>query len=178
VDALLDALLAPASQTAPAPSSAREPLVDKREMSWLFAVSPSTIDRLARTGMPFVPVGEVRPYDVDACRVWMAEQGQRPAAQAATDAPSSSRGREPIGLCSVSYFDLFRASTVSIRRHVKVQQAATAFEPAFREYFQQLRKTRVQVKTADRVGSFRASAARRRSQQPRPGRVTAGPGKA
>src|SRR5262249_23638923 len=79
---------------------------------------------------------------------------------------------------SVSYSDLFRASSVLIRRHVKVQQAATAFDPAFREYFQKLRKTRAQVKGADHVGSFRASAAHRRSQQPRPGRVTAASGKA
>ena len=79
---------------------------------------------------------------------------------------------------SVSYVDLFRASTVPIRRHVKVQQAATAFDPAYREYFQQLRKTRAQVKGADHVGSFRASAAHRRSQQPRPGRVTAASRKA
>ena len=79
---------------------------------------------------------------------------------------------------SVSYVDLFRASTVSIRRHVKVQQAATAFDPAYRDYFQQLRKTRAQAKGAERVGSFRASAAYRRSQQPRPGRVTAASRKA
>jgi hypothetical protein len=76
---------------------------------------------------------------------------------------------------SVSYSDLFQASSVPIRRHVKVQQAATAFDPAFREYFLKLRKTRTQTKAAEHVGSFRASAARRRSRQPRPGRVTAAP---
>ena len=76
---------------------------------------------------------------------------------------------------SVSYSDLFQASNVSIRRHVKVQQAATAFDPTFREYFQKLRKTRTQTKAAEHVGSFRASAAHRRSRQPRPGRVTAAP---
>jgi RNA-directed DNA polymerase len=76
---------------------------------------------------------------------------------------------------SVSYSDLFQASSVPIRRHVKVQQAATAFDPAYREYFQKLRKTRTQTKAADRVGSFRASATLRRSRQPRPGRVTAAP---
>lgn len=79
---------------------------------------------------------------------------------------------------SGSYSDLFQASSVPIRRHVKVQQAATAFDPAFREYFQKLRKSRTQAKAAEQVGSFRASAALRRSRQPRPGRVTAAPRKA
>lgn len=79
---------------------------------------------------------------------------------------------------SVSYSDLFQASSVPIRRHVKVQQTATAFDPAFREYFQKLRKSRTQAKVAERVGSFRASAGLRRARQPRPGRVTAAPRKA
>lgn len=79
---------------------------------------------------------------------------------------------------SVSYSDLFQASSVPIRRHVKVQAAATAFNPAFRDYFQKLRKTRTQTKAADRTGSFQASAAARRSRQHQPGRVTAASGKA
>ena len=79
---------------------------------------------------------------------------------------------------SVSYSDLFQASQVPIRRHVKVQQTATAFDPAFREYFQKLRKARKLAKAAEQVGSFRTSPARRRSRQPRPGRVTAALGKA
>ena len=68
--------------------------------------------------------------------------------------------------------DLFQASSVPIRRHVKVQAAARAFDPAFRDYFRSLRKTRTQVKAADHVGSFQASATARRTRQPQPGRVT------
>lgn len=79
---------------------------------------------------------------------------------------------------SVSYSDLFQASSVPIRRHVKVQAAATAFNPAFRDYFQKLRKTRTQTKAADHTGSFQASAAARRSRQHQPGRVTAASRKA
>jgi RNA-directed DNA polymerase len=79
---------------------------------------------------------------------------------------------------SVSHADLFQASSLPIRRHVKVQAAATAFDPALREYFQELRKTRTRVKAAEQVGSFRASAAARRSRQPQPGRVTAASRKA
>ena len=33
------------------------------------------------------------------------------------------------------HLDLFRASSLSIRRHVKVRAEATAFDPAFQDYF-------------------------------------------
>ncbi len=38
-----------------------------------------------------------------------------------------------------SPLDLFRASSVAIRRHVKVQSAATAFDPEWRDYFRRRR---------------------------------------
>ena len=74
--------------------------------------------------------------------------------------------------------DLLQASSVPIRRHVKVQAAARAFDPAFRDYFRSLRKTRTQVKAADHMGSFQASRSAQRSRQPQPGRVTAASRKA
>ena len=79
---------------------------------------------------------------------------------------------------SASRLDLFQASSVPIRRHIKVQSAATAFDPARRDYFRTLRKTRAQAKIAEHMGSFQASAAARRSPQPRPGRVKPALGKA
>jgi RNA-directed DNA polymerase len=81
----------------------------------------------------------------------------------------------PIGRAdgSVSYFDLFRASSVPIRRHVKVRGAATAFEPAFQDYFRQLKKSRRQATTADRIGTFQPAPRHPRARKPQPGRVTA-----
>jgi RNA-directed DNA polymerase len=79
---------------------------------------------------------------------------------------------------SVSYSDLFRASSLPIRRHVKVQAAATAFDPAFRDYFRHLRKSRRRATNAEHVGSYRASARLRRTRPPQPGRVTAASRKA
>ena len=70
---------------------------------------------------------------------------------------------------SVSYSDLFRASSLPIRRHVKVQAAATAFDPVYRAYFRELKKARKRANTAERVGSYRP-ASRIRRQRP-PGRV-------
>ena len=40
---------------------------------------------------------------------------------------------------SVKQTDLFRASSLLIRRHVKIQSAATPFDPAYRDYFRQRR---------------------------------------
>ncbi|XXZ00983.1 hypothetical protein WME73_37155 [Sorangium sp. So ce302] len=55
---------------------------------------------------------------------------------------------------STSYSDLFQASGLPIRRHVKVQAAATAFDPAFRDYFRQLRKSRSRATATERAGSY------------------------
>ena len=73
---------------------------------------------------------------------------------------------------STSHSDLFRASSVPIRRHVKVQATATAFDPAFRDYFRQLKKSRTTAAAADRTGTFESSRRLRRPRQPRPGHVT------
>jgi RNA-directed DNA polymerase len=74
--------------------------------------------------------------------------------------------------------DLFRASSLPIRRHVKVQAAATAFDPAHREYFRELKKTSARAKAAEHVGSFRPASRPTRQRTPRPGRVTAAFGEA
>ena len=52
---------------------------------------------------------------------------------------------------SIAPLDLFRASTMHIRRHIKVRAEATAFDPAFQEYFQQRRKTRKRPNAATHV---------------------------
>ena len=79
---------------------------------------------------------------------------------------------------SVSYLDLFQASSVPIRRHVKVRAAATAFDPAFRDYFRQLWKSRSRANAADHVGTYRPQSRLQRPRQRQPGRVIAAPGKA
>ena len=79
---------------------------------------------------------------------------------------------------SASYSDLFQASSLPIRRHVKVKAAATAFDPAFRDYFRQLRKSRSRATAAERVGSYRPASRPRRPRPPQPGRMTAASRKA
>lgn len=74
---------------------------------------------------------------------------------------------------SVSYADLFQASSLLIRRHVKVQAAATAFDPVYRAYFRELKKARKRANTAERVGTYRPASRTRRQRPPQPGRVTA-----
>ena len=59
---------------------------------------------------------------------------------------------------SRTHLDLFQASSVPIRRHVKVRAEATAFDPAFADYFQQRRKSRRRPQVASVViPSTRAS---------------------
>ena len=74
--------------------------------------------------------------------------------------------------------DLFQASSIPIRRHVKVRATATAFDPASQEYFRQLRISRGRTNSADHVGTFRPRSPLRRPRPPSPGRVTAAPRKA
>ncbi len=105
VDLLLDVLLdvrEPATPPAVAPT--HDPLVDRREIARLLAVSQATIDRLTRAGMPYIPVGDVRRYDLDTCRGWLVEHRQRPAEQASTSGPRAASAsatvadpRDPIG---------------------------------------------------------------------------------
>lgn len=101
LDVLLDALHAPAeapSQATPGHASALAPLVDKREVARLLAVSPATIDRLVRSGMPHQPVGEVRRFDVAECRAWLADR----AKQALALPPASvAQARDSPGLSGV-----------------------------------------------------------------------------
>lgn len=54
--------------------------------------------------------------------------------------------------------DLFRASRVPIRRHVKVRAAATAFDPAFEEYFGQRRRSKKRTNASFRARSRQATA--------------------
>jgi hypothetical protein len=86
---LFDILYEPVEETAPAVTTSTatpQPLVDKRELARMLSVSPATVDRLVRAGLPFVPVGDVRRFDVTACRAWLEEQGER---RAEAGAPAS-----------------------------------------------------------------------------------------
>lgn len=47
-----------------------------------FSVSLAQIDRLTRVGLPYVPVGDLRRFDIGICRAWLAERGQCTAASA------------------------------------------------------------------------------------------------
>ena len=52
---------------------------------------------------------------------------------------------------SMAHSDLFRASSLPIRRHVKVRAEATALDPAYEQYFQQRRKARRRFPVAGNV---------------------------
>ena len=41
------------------------------------------------------------------------------------------------GNSKATYLDLFQASSVPIKRHIKIQSAANPFDPQFKEYFEQ-----------------------------------------
>ncbi len=54
------------------------PLVDKREVGRLLGVSVAKVDWLVRSGLPYVPVGDVKRFDIEACRAWLAAAGKNP----------------------------------------------------------------------------------------------------
>jgi|CZKU01.1.fsa_nt_gi hypothetical protein len=62
-------------------------LLAKRELARKLGVSPSTVDRLTRDGLPIAAhVGDARRFDLAACRAWLAARGKK-----ATKAPASAR---------------------------------------------------------------------------------------
>ena len=79
---------------------------------------------------------------------------------------------------SSSRIDLFQASSLLIRRHVKIESAATAFDPDFREYFRRRRIARKQASAADRAHPAPASSSPSRQRPPQPGHVYVAHGKA
>jgi RNA-directed DNA polymerase len=79
---------------------------------------------------------------------------------------------------SMSRIDLFRASSLLIRRHIKIQSAATAFDPAFRDYFQRRRIALKAARAAERAQPAYSVSAWTATQPSWPGPVTGAPGKA
>jgi RNA-directed DNA polymerase len=75
-----------------------------------------------------------------------------------------------------SYLDLFQASSLTIRRHVKVRSEATAFDPEFQAYFRQRRATREREAKMERVR--RMASRRPPTRTTRPGHSTVAPGRA
>lgn len=74
--------------------------------------------------------------------------------------------------------DLFRASSLPIRRHLKVKAEATACDPAFQDYFRQRRRVRKQDAAVERARRRSASSHSPRSQRTQPGHLAVAPGKA
>lgn len=75
-----------------------------------------------------------------------------------TASPNGSTGRQrPL--------DLFQASDVPIRRHVKVRAAVTAFDPAHQDYLRQRRKSTKRGSSRKRA----ASSPKPLTRQPQPG---------
>jgi len=74
--------------------------------------------------------------------------------------------------------DLFRASSVRIRRHVKVRAGSTAFDPDFEEYFRHRWKTQKRAAAAERARQRQLSSRSQSATRPQPGHPSVAPGKA
>jgi hypothetical protein len=96
---LVAAELAP---TAPSAAPTFDPLVKREELARLLATSPATIDRLVRSGMPFVPLGDVRRFDAVACRAWLESRGQQPARETVKSAITTAEQNTPTGVRCLS----------------------------------------------------------------------------
>lgn len=79
---------------------------------------------------------------------------------------------------AMSADDLFQASSLLIRRHVKVRAEATAFDPAYQDYFRQRRLSRRRIYAAEHAAVRRRASRAPRQRQPRPGHVRVAHGKA
>jgi RNA-directed DNA polymerase len=77
-----------------------------------------------------------------------------------------------------TYLDLFRASSVAIRRHVKVPSEATAFDPEFQAYFRQRRATREREAKVERTKMRSMTSRRPTPRTTRPGHGNVAPGRA
>jgi hypothetical protein len=63
----------------PGPSKSAPPLLDKRALAHALGVSTATVDRLCRHGrVPYVHVGDVRRFDLDAVRSALRVHGPGP----------------------------------------------------------------------------------------------------
>jgi len=87
---------------------------------------------------------------------------------------ASGRG----GSSSGKPLDLFRASSVPIVRHVKVRADATAFDPAFQDYFRLRWRNRKRRNDADEARLRPASLRCPRPRRTQPGHSTVAHGKA
>jgi hypothetical protein len=82
-------LRAAVAECAPAPAAA--PLVDRRGIACLLAVSLATVTRLTAEGMPCTHVGDAPRYSADEVRAWLTARGRR----GTSATPSRTTG--PIG---------------------------------------------------------------------------------
>lgn len=55
-------------------------LLTRDELGAALRVSPVTVDRLAREGMPREYIGDLPRFDLAACRAWLADHPRRSAA--------------------------------------------------------------------------------------------------
>ena len=79
---------------------------------------------------------------------------------------------------SSTHPDLYRASSLTIRRHVKVQAEATAFDPDFQGYFRNRRSARKRAAAEAQAQPHLSSLRSTRPSRPQPGHVTVAHGKA
>jgi RNA-directed DNA polymerase len=77
-----------------------------------------------------------------------------------------------------AFLDLFLASSLSIRRHVKVRAEATAFDPDFQGYFRLRRWTREREAAAERARRRPATSRSHGPRRTQPGHLAVAPGKA
>jgi hypothetical protein len=101
VDILLDVFSTPPAASPQSTSSqapTQTPLVDKRELARQLAVSPATIDRLVRSGMPYQPVGDVRRFDIAECKAWLTDRNKASRPEPATPPASGPRAPDQRGV--------------------------------------------------------------------------------
>jgi predicted DNA-binding transcriptional regulator AlpA len=94
LDVLLDAVTMPPDGppegiAIPASPQVPAPLIDKRELARLLSVSRATIDRLVRDGLPYLPVGDVKRFDVAECRAWLVNRDKPLPPDPAVPPPAS-----------------------------------------------------------------------------------------
>ena len=91
---VLDHRDAPATRSSP-------PLVDKRALAHALGASSATVDRLRRQRrIPYVHVGDVRPFDVETVRAALRATGPDPVNAPYADPRADTGPRRSIGPCN------------------------------------------------------------------------------
>jgi hypothetical protein len=90
------AIEALASRVDARPAAPASPLLDKKALAYALGVSTATIDRMCRHGrVPFVLVGEVRRFDLEAVRTALGAHHEEARGAAGAVAPPA-HGSSPV----------------------------------------------------------------------------------